>query len=175
MATLSTNFNSALKIKDALFPMMDHYCKSEKRDVSELLKFDKNTIQDNMIMLEGYVNSDTQRDIPDLFIFAQEEQQNVENFMNHTNMVLSLGIAYVVLLFVLTLLLIIGVWLMLSKKSSSTSKRYNFCLNFFSMPLFVICIVCGYTAASFILLSGMLNAGMSPLLIDSFRFPSGGY
>jgi hypothetical protein len=106
------------------------------------------------------VNSDTQRNIPDLFIFAQKEQQTIENFMNHTNMVFSLGIAYVVSFFISALLLIVGVWRMLSNKSSKTkSNRYITFLNVVVAPLFIMCILCSYLSASSILLSGMLNAG----------------
>lgn len=165
MAQLSTNFNSALKIKETLYPLMNQYCKNEKKDISEVLNFDKNTIQDNFSMLDHYMNSDTQRNIPDLFFFAQREQQNMENIMNHINMALSLGIAYVVSFFMSTVFLMIGVWRMLYNKSSPNSNRYIRFLNFFAAPLFVTCILCSYLSASSILLSGILNAGMAALKV----------
>lgn len=148
-----------MELRGELYPAMDKYCKNEKSDVSEVLKFNKETVQSSFVTLNQYIESDSFKSLPGTFISVQGAKETINHFKTTIATIRPIVIVFVIALFLLSLLLMIGVVIVLIKKSVLSHKKYLFYLDCIVMPLFALFIMSTYILSSLALMSGMVNAG----------------
>jgi len=155
---ISTGFRSAMELRGEIYPTMDKYCKNEKSDISEVLKFNKNTVESSFITLNQYIESDSFKSLPGTFISVQGAEETINRFMTTVATIRPIVITVAIALFLLSLLLMTGVVIVLIKKSVLSHTKYLFFLDCIVMPLFALFIVSTYILSSLALMSGIVNA-----------------